>query len=203
MRGMTGERETEWVVLDAMGVIYRIGDDLYDLMLPFLRERGCDLPDDLIETQFFRCSNGDISSEDMWHECGLDVTDGVDIEFTGRYSINPGAAKTMAALRESGVRIACLSNGPVEWSRHLRRRFGLEKWIDTWVVSGEVRRSKPDPAIFNILLAKTGTRPEKCLFVDDNPRNLATARHMGFQTYLFTTNDSAAQFAQILELAKK
>ena len=200
---MAQERKYEWVVLDAMGVIYRNGDDVTDLMIPYLRERGCELTDDAIYYQFERCSQGAISSEAMWAACGLDVIDGTDLEFTFRYALNPGLRETLAALREKGLRVACLSNGPGEWSRLLRRRFGLEKWIEKWIVSGDVRCEKPSPEIYKILLNTCGTTADKCLFADDNPRNIAAADKLGFTTFRFVPRDPAAQFATILELATK
>jgi HAD superfamily hydrolase (TIGR01509 family) len=202
MDRMADNRQIDWVILDAMGVIYRNGDDVTDLMIPYLRERGCELPDDAIYYQFARCSEGYISSDAMWAGCGLEVIDGTDLEFTFRYALNPGVRETLEALREKGIRVACLSNGPGEWSKLLRRRFGLEKWIEKWVISGDVRCEKPSAEIYNILLKTCGTTPEKCLFADDNPRNIAAADKLGFKTFQFTSRDPAAQFARILEQAK-
>ena len=199
---MSENSHIDWVILDAMGVIYRNGDDVNDIMIPFLRERGCDMPDDHIDREFDRCSIGDISSEDMWQACGLESTDGVDLEYTFRYAMNPGVMQTLAKLREMNVRVACLSNGPGEWSRLLRRRFGLEKWIEKWVISGDVRKEKPDPDIFKITLREIGSTPEKCVFVDDNQRNIATAYKMGFNTLLFKNGDPTALFEKVVEMAR-
>ena len=201
MTRMSEERKIDWVVLDAMGVIYRNGDDVADLMIPYLHERGCELPDDAIIHQFERCSQGYISSEAMWAACGLDVIDGTDLEFTFRYKMNPGVRELLEGLRGTGIRVACLSNGPGEWSRLLRRRFGLEQWIEKWVISGDVRCEKPSPTIFKILLDTCGTTAEKCLFVDDNPRNIASSIRLGFNAVQFSYKDPAGQFAKILETA--
>lgn len=203
MARMSDNLKIDWVVLDAMGVIYRNGDDVTDLMIPYLREHGCELPDDAIYYQFARCSEGYISSDAMWQACGLDVMDGTDLEFTFLFKLNPGVRETLEALRGKGVRVACLSNGPGEWSKLLRRRFGLEKWIEKWVISGDVRCEKPSQEIFNILLKTCETTSEKCLFADDNPRNIAAAIRMGFNTFPFSYKDPAGQFSQILEMATK
>lgn len=198
---MSEERKVDWVLLDAMGVIYRDGDDFNELMVPFLRENGCDLPDDMILREFERCTMGYISSEDMWHNCGLEEIDAFDLEFTFRYQLSRGLCATLDTLRAAGFRLACLSNGPAEWSRLLRRRFGLERWIEKWIISGEVRRRKPDPQIYEIALAALETTPNRCLFVDDNPRNLDIATRMGFGTYRFDSRRSEAQFAEIVKIA--
>lgn len=42
---------------------------------------------------------------------------------------------------------------------------------------------KPMPESFQIALARTGeTDPQKCVFIDDSPRNLSSARALGFYT---------------------
>jgi len=198
MRGMAGNGKYDWIVLDAMGVIYTHGDDFNDIMIPYLRRLGCDLPDDMILREFTRCSMGDISSETMWRNCGAGDIDAIDIEYTSFYTLNPDAVRTVKTLREAGFRLACLSNGPSEWSKHLRRRFGLEKWIEKWVISGDVRREKPDTEIFKILLRATNADPQRCFFADDNPDNIPPAQKIGMSTYLFNGKSPAAMFADVL-----
>lgn len=43
---------------------------------------------------------------------------------------------------------------------------------------------KPQPAAFHTVLTALGNAPEDCMFIDDDPRNLATARTLGMQTVL-------------------
>ena len=197
---MVSTGKFDWVILDAMGVLYREGDDFTNLMLPYVRRNGCELPDDAVERAFNRCSAGDIDSEDMWRACGLESTDGADMEHCSFYQLSPGLLPALSAMRGMGLRLACLSNGPVEWSRLLRRRFGLERYIETWIVSGEVRCEKPDERIYRILLEKTGAEPSRCLFADDNPRNIPTAERLGIKTLLFRGEKPDLLFARLLGL---
>ncbi|MCL1922605.1 MAG: hypothetical protein FWG15_01830 [Propionibacteriaceae bacterium] len=50
------------LALDAMGVIYRHADDVEELLIPYLRDRGCVVPTAQIEELYHRCSLGQISS---------------------------------------------------------------------------------------------------------------------------------------------
>jgi 2-haloacid dehalogenase/putative hydrolase of the HAD superfamily len=54
------------------------------------------------------------------------------------------------------------------------------------VVSAEERVIKPDPCIFEIVLARTGLAAGDLLFVDDSAANIAAAAAMGFHTHRFT-----------------
>jgi putative hydrolase of the HAD superfamily len=199
MRLMAGNGKYDWVILDAMGVMYTYGDDVADIMIPYLHKLGSELPDDAIFREFRRCSTGEISSETMWKNCGAGDIDAIDIEYTSFYTLNPNLVRTLKTLREAGFKIACLSNGPGEWSRHLRRRFGLEKWIEKWVISGEVRREKPDPCIYNILLQTIGADPKRCYYVDDNARNIPPAEKLGMSAYLFKGKSPATMFEDVLK----
>jgi len=41
---------------------------------------------------------------------------------------------------------------------------------------------KPEPAIYKLALEITDRQPEECVFIDDRPLNLDTARRLGMQT---------------------
>ncbi|MFA5258271.1 MAG: HAD-IA family hydrolase [Opitutales bacterium] len=202
---MPEDAKIEWVVLDAMGVIYSARDDVTDILIPFLRERGCDLPDDMIVRDYKSASLGRMSSDDFWTACGMENPEGLDCELTFMHSLNPGLLQMLPKLRDNGVRLACLSNDVSEWSRLLRRRYGLERWVEKWVISGDAGRRKPDPAIYEKLLRATNAPPECCLFVDDRQKNIDAAARLGFQTLLFNESgkDAQAQFDKVLELATR
>ena len=71
------------------------------------------------------------------------------------------------------------------WSAKLRRSFGLDAWIDPWVISGEIGLRKPSPMIYRALLDRLGVPASDVLVVDDRPKNLDAARSEGFVTALF------------------
>ena len=54
------------------------------------------------------------------------------------------------------------------------------------VVSAAERVIKPDPRIYEIVLARTGLKPLDLLFVDDSLANIQAADALGFHTHHFT-----------------
>lgn len=50
------------------------------------------------------------------------------------------------------------------------------------VVSGTEKLIKPDPKIWHILLERYQLQAEESVFIDDNPKNIETARLLGFHT---------------------
>lgn len=84
-------------------------------------------------------------------------------------------------LPERGVKIAILSNMPLE----------LARWVlsaDTWLprfqhhtFSCKVRANKPAPEIYQHCLEGVALAPEKVLFVDDRRENVEAAATLGMQ----------------------
>ena len=66
------------------------------------------------------------------------------------------------------------------------------------VVSGEVGLAKPDPAIFDLTTERFALVPERTVFVDDSPRNVAAAVAQGYVGVHFTTTaDFRAQLREL------
>jgi FMN phosphatase YigB (HAD superfamily) len=78
-------------------------------------------------------------------------------------------------------------------------RYQLHKTFDPIVVSAEVGSLKTDAAIFERALR--GRRPNTCVFIDNQDRNLTVAADLGFKTYLFDPerNDVAALRDQLAD----
>ncbi|WP_204031760.1 HAD family hydrolase [Micromonospora qiuiae] len=80
----------------------------------------------------------------------------------------PDTAPTLAALREAGVRVAVVSNIGFD-IRPIFDAWGLTDLVDAFVLSYEVGRCKPDPAIFWRACGMLGVDPEQALMVGDTP----------------------------------
>jgi len=61
----------KWVVLDMMGVILEVGDDVNDLLVPCLRKRNEAILAEGIDEMDVEASVGEIPSSDSWAECGF------------------------------------------------------------------------------------------------------------------------------------
>jgi HAD superfamily hydrolase (TIGR01509 family) len=184
------------VALDAMGVLYQEGDDVRRLLIPFARERGSLLPDDELEARARALSLGRMTAAEFWTGIGA-VGDPheLDRSYLARHQLNAGVVRFLRALRERGIRAACITNDAASWALALRRRHSLEGLIDLWVVSGSVGIRKPDPPIFEALRRLAQVPAGDILLVDDERANLDAARALGFRTAWFSpdgTDEDAA-----------
>ncbi len=102
----------------------------------------------------------------------------------------PGMREVISELRAKDYKIFGLTNWSMETFPEARVHFGILQMIDRYVVSGAEGYVKPDPRLFQVLLGRYGLRAEECIFIDDNPDNVAAARNMGMRGIVFTNAES-------------
>ena len=88
-------------------------------------------------------------------------------------------------LKQNGYPLYGLSNWSAETYPRVRSKYPFFEWFDDVVLSGAVKLNKPDPAIFELLLNKTGYPAPECLLIDDSQANIDTADKLGFTTVRF------------------
>lgn len=171
------------LVLDAMGVIYSVGNDDRDLLCPFVEEKGGTKDVSKIQMLYHAASLGNMSSAELWEAVGLDP--GLEDEYLQRYKLTDGLTDFLEAVNSQGYEVWCLSNDISEWSKKLRARFELDRYVRGFVISGDVGVRKPAQAIFDHLIGQLTVSHRDAVFVDDQPRNLDVAAALGFNTILF------------------
>jgi REG-2-like HAD superfamily hydrolase len=114
------------------------------------------------------------------------VFDAVFEEFSrpSSWRVLPGAAEALARLRQSGMRLAVLSNNDSRLEPILQG-LGLASLFDAVVVSAEVGAEKPSPVIFERALTVLQLAPSQCLHVgDDRLLDVWGARGAGLHAML-------------------
>jgi 2-haloacid dehalogenase len=96
-----------------------------------------------------------------------------------------GTIDMLKQLKQAGYPLYGLSNWSAETFPLAREKYDFFDLFDDFVISGEVGHVKPDPEIFQILLAKIGRPAHECLFIDDALTNINRAQMMGFETIHF------------------
>ncbi len=92
-------------------------------------------------------------------------------------------------LRQRGYRVVLLSNtNPymMQWAMSPDfdgKGHPLSDYFDHCYLSYQLKMMKPSEEIFREVLRQEQTFSDEILFVDDGPRNVATASQMGFRTF--------------------
>lgn len=66
-----------------------------------------------------------------------------------------------------------------------RKLSEIYKYFDGGMASCDIDYKKPDKLIYKTLLKKYSLKAQNCLFIDDRPENLETARKLGMRTIVF------------------
>lgn len=192
---------TKWIILDVMGVIFKVSDDTNDLLVPYIKKMNDMISAEKINEMYLKASLGEISSFNFWNELGfgskypeierdyLDTYFRIDSEFVE-------VAKTLS----NNYSLAILSNDVEKWSNYLRTKFDLSRLFKIIIISGEVGYRKPDKMIYNILLDRLQSPPSDCVFVDDRVKNLRTWSEIGIKTIKFIRDKSNDDFSANFEI---
>ncbi len=180
-----------------MGVVFKSGDDVQELLIPFVVKHG-GLNDALAIEEFYRqASLGMLSADQFW--CNVNLSPDLEDEYLQLHATNEGLFEFLARSPASIESIWCLSNDVSRWSLKLRQRFCLAKHFAGFVISGDVGARKPDQPIFHALLDAVKRPAEYCILVDDRTKNLCTAAALKFRTIAFghsaTYSDHTAEAA--------
>ncbi len=192
----------KWIIFDAMGVIYKVADDVSDLLVPFIRSKNNTQPLKEIFKLYIKASLGQIPPQEFWAVLGYgkEYPD-IETEFLDNwYSFDTDFLEVAKDLKRK-YNIAMLSNDLKNWSSFLRNKFNINHLFDVVVISGDVGYRKPDKRIYEILLNKTQSFAEECLFIDDKLENLQAASELGIKTIKFVRNTDKVPFCSEFEIS--
>ncbi len=175
-----------WVILDMMGVIFEVADDVNDLLVPYIQRRDCSISTGKTGELYRKASLGEISSYDFWSQLGFE-SDYPDVEkdyLDSCLKLDPQFLDIARFMKE-GYSLAVLSNDVKEWSSYLRNKFDLNELFKVIIISAEVGHRKPDREIYTILLNRIHASPSSCVLIDDRSKNLSAASQLGMKTIKF------------------
>jgi FMN phosphatase YigB (HAD superfamily) len=179
------------LALDAMGVLYAAGDDVAELLIPFVRQNGGTADARHVEEKYVQASLGNMTAAQFWKEVGVDP--GLEDRYLSMHELMPRVDAILGLAVSISCSICCISNDVREWSGKLRRRFSLADRITDWFISGEIGSRKPDEHIYRFALNSLDVPAERVLFVDDRVRNLDAATRLGMDTVWLSPKDMPSQ----------
>lgn len=115
--------------------------------------------------------------------------------------VRPEALDAIARARAAGCRLALLSNElDLFYGAGFRHRLPLLREFDLVVDATHTGILKPDARAYAAVTDGLGLDGAGCVFVDDQARNVAGARAVGWQAVQFDVQAPAASYRQALAL---
>ncbi len=148
---------------------------------------------------------GDMTWQEYWDEfarrAGRQFTPEQVSEFVGldvAFWLNVDARMIQWArtLKESGRKIAVLSNMPRELGEDMKTRFDWLREFDHVTLSYEVRSVKPEPEIYQDVIGGLGLPAKETLFLDDRIENVRGAEAVGMRAVLFESPETFSRSAR-------
>lgn len=195
--------EKKWIIFDAMGVIFTVGDDTNDLLVPFVQNVNSQISKEKINEEYLKASLGEISSVEFWRRMNV-CAEGLEEKIEKRY------LDTCLTLDSEFIPVACklkkkynlaiLSNDVSEWSFYLREKLGINEIISVSVISGDVKCRKPSEEIYEKAISLLKTEAKHCVFIDDRDKNLWPAKKIGMNTIKFLREESQNNIQNVMTI---
>lgn len=107
--------------------------------------------------------------------------------------IDSGLLSLARSLR-ARARVGLITDNKLDRMDRLIAQHGLDQIFDPLIVSSRLGADKRDRPLFDHALRVTGLDAERCLFIDNDPKNLRVAEALGWRTLLFVRPDADARW---------
>jgi len=109
--------------------------------------------------------------------------------------------RLLPELKKQGFRLYFLSNFPLDIFEEIKTGYYFFRYFDGGVISSEVKVSKPDKRIYEILLENYSLKAEESLFVDDLEVNVRAAENSGMKGLVtYGSDEISKELAATLKL---
>ena len=170
------------------------------------KKLGLSIPNkDLMIPALEQLFHGEITEEQYWEAViehygwSISVDEAKKIVRENFTEID-GTRPIAERLKEQGFRLGLLSVNAKEWVDHCEKEFDFHKLFDSHMYSFEVALCKPEKKAFQLMLDKLHVKAEECLFIDDIPRNVESAREMGITVIHFVSAEQLREDLKKLEI---
>ncbi len=169
---------TKIIAFDLFGVIvteaHLISNALMHLLPPDIKKHR-------VKSAYEEFNLGKITEAEFWHSLGLLDYRQLRTKLLNCLELDTDLYPVIKQLK-THHQLAILSNCPVIWAEALSSKFEFEKHFNPIIFSGHVACKKPQPEIYQMLLAKTRHPPDQIVFIDDRLQNLQAAHEQGYKT---------------------
>jgi putative hydrolase of the HAD superfamily len=112
--------------------------------------------------------------------------------------------RLLPELKKQGFKLYFLSNFPIDIFEEIKTGYYFFRYFDGGVISSEVKFSKPDKRIYEILLENYFLTAEECLFVDDLEINVRSAEGLGMKGFItYGSEEISRELSALLDASSE
>ncbi len=181
------------LVVDVHGVVVRPTDPIEGLLLPLIIAERPESDPDAVRNHHRQLVLGRLSPEEFWSEVGLGpMAEEIETRYLSSFRLVPGLHPFLDRMATSSLPVAAVANQPRVWGDRLRRMASLDGAVASWMVSGDVGSTLPEPALFEATRRTMSVDLFDCFYLSNVPEHLDVARDLGMATGLFVTGAEMA-----------
>jgi putative hydrolase of the HAD superfamily len=158
----------------------------------YISEKYC-IDKSIFEKEYRKYNNdllkGITTHEKIWGKICQNLNENIPISLLYDSFENTPVDKEMhdfvETVKRQKFKTALITDNKTDRIKIISKKYNLNKIFDVIIVSAEVGFGKDDNKIFEMALNKTGVKPNECIFIDNQEKNLIIPKNMGINTILF------------------
>lgn len=178
------------IIFDLGGVYLKsfIGAEYH--LEPILGIKAEEIYSKLLGKELDSLVRGKLTEEEYWLKIIEKNNWKVDIESLKKairdyFEEIKGTREIIERLKERSFKLGLLSVHVKEWIDYFDKKFDYHKLFHYTLYSFEVGLRKPEKRMYELILLKLDSKPEECIFIDDNSKYLVPAKELGMKTIHF------------------
>ena len=135
--------------------------------------------------EWLKLDNGDISTPEAINSIALksslkkeEITHIFNLRTELMFPLDQNV-RILPDLKKRGFKLYFLSNFPLDIFEEINTGYYFFSHFDGGIISSEVKFSKPDIRIYEILVEKYSLIPQECIYIDDIEINVKGAEYLG------------------------
>ncbi|GHV91551.1 phosphatase [Spirochaetia bacterium] len=116
-------------------------------------------------------------------------------------NMNPGTEALIREIQKAGFKLGVLSNMPHDFLAWGRKNIEAFRNADVGIFSCEFGMVKPEPGIYQALIAALGCKAEEVVFFDDVKDNIEKAVSLGIHGFIWKDPETAREDLKKLDPA--
>lgn len=132
---------------------------------------------------------GKTSHEKIWDQLCTDLGINIPIAFLfhsfNQTPIDKDMHELVLKIKEKGFKTGMISGNFADRMKYIKYKFDLQKYFDTFAVTGELGFGKDSEKIFQWALNELEVEPDESIFIDNQDKNLLIPRKLGMHVIYF------------------
>jgi HAD superfamily hydrolase (TIGR01509 family) len=105
-----------------------------------------------------------------------------ELDLIAQQSVMPGVEEYIRDAQRLGFKLGIASSSSRQWVTGHLTRLSLVDHFEVIHTSDDVVRTKPDPALFNLVLESLRVHPRQAIVLEDSPNGVIAAKRAGIFT---------------------